>query len=311
MVRLLYNIGKVYLADRPRAAAPVRLARHAGRPVQKEFVVSKTARRLSFPPMFPAIFPLMLAMALAAPAAQARADSVAAISFAEQPVRLLRATSFYLAARGAHLQDGDIVDTGASGIQIDGDGAATLAIGPGSRVYFKLAGGALTPTLLEGWLKIQPGAQASARAVMVSAGALQFNAAGLAAIIHLDADKAELFVESGEAAVIEKAGAKALAPVKVGRELYAVRGAKLPLKVVGRPPKDFVGAMPPAFFDKLIPVAARGPAPAPKLDRPALFTEVAPWLAGDSALYQLLDRRFNPVKVVPAASVPRPETHVY
>ena len=273
--------------------------------------MSRHALRLLLPP-------LMALAAFTAPAAQARADSAAAISFAEQPVRLLRATSFYVAARGTHLQDGDIVETGAGSIQVDGAGASTLAVGPGSRVYFKLGPGGLALTVLDGWLKIQPGATAAAGATPINAGALQFNASGNAVIVHVEADKAELFVESGEAGVVEKVGNKALAPVKVGREQYAVRTAKLPLKMLPRAPKEFLGGMPPAFFDKLIPVAAKGPVPAPKLDKVALFSEVGPWLANDSALYQLLDRRFNPPKAVPAAAAapaasppPRPETHLY
>lgn len=277
-------------------------------PIQKGIDVSQHAHRLCF----------LLLLALAAPAVQARADSAAAISFAEQPVRLLRATSFYVATRGVRLQDGDIIETGAGSIQVDGAGASTLAVGPASRVYFKLGAGGLALTLLDGWLKIQPGAVATAGATPISAGALQFNAAGNAVIVHVEADKTELFVESGEAGVVEKVGNKALAPLKVGREQFAVRSAKLPLKVLPRASKDFLGGMPPAFFDKLIPVAAKGPVPAPKLDKAALFSDVAPWLSADSALYQQLDRRFNPPKAVPAVAVPaaappppRPETHLY
>jgi hypothetical protein len=280
--------------------------------------VSLAAHRPLFPrpatPLWAVSTLLLLALALAAPRAHARADSLAAISFAEQPVRLLRATTFYLAARGTRLQDGDIVETGSSAIQVDGDGAATLAIGPASRVYFKFAGGALSPTLLDGWLKIQPGATPSPAPATVSAGALQFNAGGLVAIIHTDADKTELFVETGIASVVEKQGAKALPPLKVNPEQYAVRNtvAKLPLKLMPRAPREFVSAMPPTFFDKLIPVPARGLAPAPKLDRPALFTEVAPWLPADSALLPVFERRFNPAKVAPAAPPPpRPESHLY
>jgi hypothetical protein len=276
--------------------------------------VSQAAHRPFFPRPAPPhwiVFSLtVLLLALAVPGAQARVDSLAAISFAEQPVRLLRATTFYLAARGTRLQDGDIVETGSSAIQIDGDGAATLAIGPASRVYFKFAGGALSPNLLTGWLKIQPGASANPAPATVSSGPVQFNANGIVAILHADADKTELFVETGVASVVEKVGAKTLAPFKVGPEQFAVRSVSLPLKLQPRAPREFISAMPPTFFDKLVTVPVRGAAPAPKLDRPALFADVAPWLAADSALLQLVERRFNPAKVAPPPP-PRPESHLY
>src|SRR4051812_46271931 len=67
----------------------------------------------------------------------ATADSAAAISYAEQPVRLLRDTGFYIAPRGTRLQNGDIVESGASSVRIDGASASSIALGPASQLYFK------------------------------------------------------------------------------------------------------------------------------------------------------------------------------
>jgi hypothetical protein len=215
------------------------------------------------------------------------AEGIATISSAEQPVRLLRDTSFYLASRGAQLLAGDIVESGAGGIQLEARNAATIALGPASRICFKAG----EPILLEGWMKIQAPANA---ALKFGAVGLALNALGGSIILHAAVGKTELFVETGEAGVAEMEGAKAVRTTRIPREQYAVRVATQPLKLLPRPPKEFLAGMPAAFQDTLMPVAVKGPTPAPKLERRATFVEVAPWLAGDQALHQSIYRRFNP-----------------
>jgi hypothetical protein len=243
--------------------------------------------------------PFVLAMT-AWPSLSASADTVAAaaISYAEQPVRLLRDTGFYLAPRGTRLQSGDIVESGASSIRIDGVGASasSIALGPASQLYFKAAPKGVEIVLLTGWMKIQAprGATPSAQAqLLASSGGIRLDASSISVILHASPGKTELFVEDGELLVDELQGGKPLR-TKVSREQYAVRTAKLPLKLIPRPPKEFLGAMPLDFLDALAPVALKGPPPVPKVDRPAQFADVAPWVADEPAVRQLLHLRFYP-----------------
>lgn len=239
------------------------------------------------------------------------AAAASAISFAEAPVRLVRDTSLFVAMRGARLQNGDIIETGAGPIQLEGMGGATVALGPASRAYLKISGAAVELTLLSGWLKIQPGTLAAG--TIIHTGALRIAPDTSSVIIHAAPGKTALFVESGTPSVSEMQGAKLLRSTKLAREQYAVRIAKEPLKVLPRAPKDFLGGMPPAFFDPLVPVSFKGAAPAPKLERAAVFaTDVAPWLADDPAVFQVLNRRFNPAPrrapaapAAPAKAAPR------
>lgn len=212
------------------------------------------------------------------------------ITFAEQPVRLLRDTGFYVAGRGARLLNGDLLESAAASIQVDAGNASTVVIGPASRIYFKLDAKGPELILLGGWLKIQAGAVP----IRVSSGGLQFGAANHSVIVRASPGKTELFVEEGEA-MVDEAG-KAPHPAHVAREHYAVRSAKLPLKILPRAPKDFLSDMPPTFLDALVAVSVEGAAPAPKADRPATFADVAPWLADDPALRRVIQRRFNPPK---------------
>ena len=241
---------------------------------------------------------LALAMfALGVPAAAAPAS---AISCAEAPVRLLRDTSLYAAARGARVHSGDIIETGAGPIQLEGMGGATVAVGPASRLYFKL-GDSVELTLLAGWIKVQAGPAGA----VINAGPLRVNPDGSALIIHASAGKTALFVETGAPSVAEMQGAKQLRSTRLAREQYAVRTLKEPLKVLPRPPKDFLSAMPPAFFDPLVGVSFKGAAPALKLERAAVFaSDVAPMLADEPAVFQILNRRFNPPPKRGIASAP-------
>jgi hypothetical protein len=233
----------------------------------------------------------------------ARAAPASAISFAEAPVRLVRDTNLYVAVRGARLQNGDLIETGASAIQLEGMGGATVALGPASRAYFKLGGDTVELTLLAGWLKIQSGA--APLTAIINAGALRVDPTGSSMIVHAEPGKTALFVETGAPAVAEMQGAKQQRTTRLAKEQYAVRTAKEPLKMLPRAPKDFLSAMPPAFFDPLVALSFKGAAPVPKLERAAVFTtDVAPWLADDPAVFQVLNRRFNPPPRRPATVTP-------
>jgi hypothetical protein len=244
---------------------------------------------------------------LAATAAAGAASHAGApfISFAEQPIRLWRDTGVYAAGRGTRLQDGDIVASTASGasiIQLEA-GAATVALGPATQVYLRIKADTVDFVLLNGWMKIQGGAaeNAAGKQVAASAGGLRVSAADRAAnrvyIVRASAGKTELFVESGELAVDETQAGKRRQH-KLGREQYAVsdRNAKQPMTLLARPSRQFLADMPPAFADRLVPLAAKAGTAMPKLDHPAVFAEVAPWLADEPGLRQAVQRRLAPPK---------------
>lgn len=239
---------------------------------------------------------LLLTMAFWPVSPARAAPTPTAISFAEQPVRLFRERAFYLAGRGVQLKDGDVIESGVSGIQLAA-GSATIALGPASRVAFRLGARAFELILLDGWLKID-----ASGPVLVSAAGLRLNAAGSSVIVHAGAEKIELFVETGAPSVDHIEGGKVLRHTALAREQYAVRAAREPLKSLPRPPKDFLAAMPPAFADLLVAVALKGPPPLPKLERQATFADVAPWFATEPALRQLIQRRYASRKPSPSFS---------
>jgi hypothetical protein len=249
---------------------------------------------------------LLLLSTVFTPAAQALAAAPISISFAEQPVRLLRDKGFYLAGRGAPLQNGDIVESGAGVIQINGGGTSTVALGPTSRLHVNTGARGTEYLLLSGWMKVQAGLEKDFAATTVVSTGIRLFAPGSSVIFHASPGRTELFVESGTPTVDEVPAGKAARHTTVTREQYAVRASGQPLKVSPRAPKEFLGAMPPAFYDALVPVGAKGGVTAPKLERPATYADIAPWLADQPELRQAIHRRFHPPKPAPASPPKRP-----
>jgi len=198
----------------------------------------------------------LLLAALLAPAVPALAQR-ALLSHAEQPAKLIRKTTVYDAPAGASLQPGDIVESGARGLQIEWPNGALMALGPSSSVQLDAAAGAPSVNLLRGWIKVAANKPASR--LTAAAGPLEVRAGGGSGILHLAADMTELFVEQGTLSAVDKDKAAA-PPLPVNREQYALRRGALPLQLMPRAPKLFVSGMPRAFFDPLVPVANRAKA---------------------------------------------------
>lgn len=232
---------------------------------------------------------LVLLLALHWPPAHAAAPAAPtlAITFAEQSARLVRDTALYRAGRGVVLRPGDMLESGGGAIQFAA-GAATLALGPASRLFVK-NGGELV--LLDGWLKLHARA---GQAVTVATANLQLAGAGSTVTLRAAGAASELFAESGEVLVHELNAGKRKRSAAVPHEHFAVRSGALPLRLADRPPPAFLAAMPRSFRDELVALPAPAAPVAPRHERPATFAELAPWLAAHPALRQQLQMRFDP-----------------
>lgn len=231
---------------------------------------------------------LFLLLAFSWPAVDAAPAAPAlTITFAEQAARLVRATNLYSAGRGVVLHEHDLLESGSGAIQLDG-GAATVAIGPASRVWIGNAGELV---LLDGWLKLQarPG-----KAVTVTTAQLVLAGAGSTVALHATPGTSALFAESGEVLVHELNAGKRKRAASVPHEHFALRAGTLPLHLADRPPPAFLAAMPRGFRDELVPLAANGALVAPRHERAATFAELSPWVSAHPALARQLQARFDP-----------------
>jgi hypothetical protein len=245
--------------------------------------------------------PLLAAVlaALLAPAAPALAQR-AVLSHAERPAKLIRKTTVYDAPAGASLLPGDIIESGAGGIQIEWTNGALLALGPASSAQLDTAEGAPSVNLLRGWLKIsanKPGATGlpgpGASLITTSVGALEVRASNASGILHLAADKTELFVEQGVLSASEKDRSPAGVPAPVNREQYAVRRGAQALQIMPRAPRLFVTEMPRTFFDPLVAVAGRTKPAGTVALREVEARDLADWNDAPALLRKRLVTQFS------------------
>lgn len=252
------------------------------------------------------VLPLVLLTAmlfLAVPASAQRAR----LTHAETPAQLIRKTAVYDAPAGTALHPGDLLGTGARGVQLEWPAGVLLALGPDSLLLVDDAAAFPAVTLVRGWAKVTAGR------LNVAAGPLAVGVAG-SGIVHVAPGTAELFVERGSftASVPERPAPGG--PVQVGREQYAVFRTPQGLQPAGRPPRPFVSAMPRGFFDPLVAVGARVKPAEPVLLREAGAADVARWNDAAAGVRRQLATRFAPRLADPAfraaaatALAPQPE----
>lgn len=240
---------------------------------------------------------LLLAGLLQLPLVYAASAPIAVIAYAEKPLKLIRATTLYTIGPGTRLQGGDILQTGAAGIQIEGLAAANLALGPDTRILIATHNKDTQINLLNGWLKLQPVAGNGHANLAVTTGGLGFTLTNSASVIHVGKRQTEIFVEDGSQVVSElDAHGKTDHSVTLDHEDFAQRVGDAQLKIVPRPEQAFIDALPPQFLDPLVPLGKKTPkAPEPVKERDVTYEDIAPWVVSPLNLnQQMLASRFAP-----------------
>jgi len=219
---------------------------------------------------------LRLPELLAAPA------NVGVLAVADNPVRLMRATSLYQAPAGTRLQATDFIETDQSSAQIDELAGIRVGMGPHTRIYLERSGTTTRIALLNGWLKLQPVPGVKAENLSIRTATLELDASRSASVIHAEGSRVEVFVEDGTQTLIERDdqgrdGRK----TTLTQEQYTHRNGLEQLREPGRPGSDFISAMPPAFFDPLPSIAVKKLAAVPLVKvRDVTFDDVSPLLLG-------------------------------
>ena len=119
------------------------------------------------------------------------------------------------------------------------------------------------------------------------------------AVARVAPEALEIFVEAG-AAKISEPGKSDGANGEIKSGGFAVRAPGKPFATSGRPPSQFVGALPRDFMDPLPARAVRFASTRvePSLDREATYAEVQPWLSGPYRASFI--KRFEPKLADPA-----------
>jgi hypothetical protein len=244
---------------------------------------------------------LWLAWLLAANAAFANTLTGTVITQADKPLRLIRGLDVWQAEAGVLLKKGDMLETGSFTGQIESGPNLILALGPNTRLYLADVDDKLELYLQQGWLKLQsskPGPNLMLKSTLLASSA----AASL--LFHADTGQSELFAEQGtpQALVLER-GEKQGEPFKVTQEQHVVHQSGQPVKVLPRPAKELLVAMPKAFRDAMPPLLAKlGNKPVEaQRDGELQFSQIEAWLKMDAPpLKKEWVKRFKPMLKNPA-----------
>jgi hypothetical protein len=241
----------------------------------------------------------IVACLLALFAAGAAAAEAGIYTIVDGDVRVLRETAWFRLAPGARARDGDILDAvnEHSQVQLEwtSGGAANLQ-GPalvhvGAVVAADNKSGAAEMLVRRGWIK----AAANKRAMRLRLPTATLDFAGAIVVARGDAERSELFVESGSARFASVvARGKAPAPLDAKAGDYVERAGDRAAVAQPRPTHAFVAALPRQFRDALPALAANFPE-EPELvrGREISLAEAEPWLA-PGASRRTFVRRFTP-----------------
>jgi hypothetical protein len=231
----------------------------------------------------------------------AMANDLSAITLADKPVRIIRGTTVFKAVVGVAVQKDDIVETGASGAQIEISNELMFALAPETKIYLANTqfGESTHPeiVLLNGWLKVFDKRSGSSGRVLISTPLIRVFLENGFSIVHASAGKAEMFAEDGVQTIVElNEPGKMGAEVKVSREQYAFRLPAENLKIVPRPPKEFIAQMPMTFRDPVTaaPDRLKGIKIQAVKEREADFPDVEQWLNSNVGVKKSFVNRFKP-----------------
>jgi hypothetical protein len=230
---------------------------------------------------------------------KASASDLLTVTATDQPIHIIRGVSVLKGAAGVVLQKNDIIETTAAG-QIELGADLIMALAPDTKIYLANIqfGEAIAPEIivLSGWVKIAIKRAENGR-VVISTPLIRTSLENGATVIHALADKTEIFAESSILAINEVGEASEIgAEIKVALEQYAFRAAGQGVKIIPRPPKEFIANMPMNFRDTLTkaPDRLKGVKTQAVLERDVNYADIQPWLISSIAARKSFVKRFKP-----------------
>lgn len=232
-------------------------------------------------------------------AASAAAAEAGIYTIVDGDVRVLRDTAWFRLAPGARARHGDIVDAGNeyAQVQLEWTGGGIMNLqGPalvhtGAVVPADNKSGAAELVVQRGWIKVAAGK----RPMRLRLPNATLDFVDAIVVVRGDAERSELFVESGSAKfipVVARGKAQTTLDAKSGE--YLERSGDRAAVAQPRPPQAFVTALPRQFRDALPALAAHF-AEEPELVRGREITlaEAEAWLAPGAGRRTFV-RRFTP-----------------
>jgi hypothetical protein len=231
---------------------------------------------------------------LAFPMVAVAAEPAATITLLEGQSGLVRGVTRYALAEGVRLQSGDIIEVSEKGLaEIEFPDGAAIALGPEARML-ALAMPRGKPSVgdfhvMRGALKVS-GVSKAAR-LRISTPVFSLQPVEGVSVVVLGSGEGSVFVESGAARVVVAAATQSLKSGEFFARKDGQKGA-----VSQRPSKEFMAAMPKAFFDPLPSRMARYKEreTQPRRVDEVSYADVEAWLKAPPAVRRPLVARFEP-----------------
>ena len=230
------------------------------------------------------------------PLAAAAHEDVGMLTLLEGQASLLRGAHGYLPVEAIKLKHADILQTGGKAfLQLEFDDGGVVELGPDTRLLVDIPGWRGQPPvvgphfLLEGWVKLTVPKRANAPAYRLNTPHFDVLIGTGVIVMQMAAAEGSVFVESGDAAMLEPTG-RNVTEVRVGTGRYYARRAGQKSAVAERPSAAFVNGMPPPFRDTLPARLAKlktrqaAPKPGPEFS----YEDVAGWLKADREVRRVL-----------------------
>jgi hypothetical protein len=251
---------------------------------------------------------LLLALGLSS-AAAAQGDALGIVTILEGQALVVRGAGRVQAAEGVRLSAGDIVHTAPSTFaQIEMTDRTVMQLGPSTRLMFNVATtrGKTERSwyLLDGWLKLTTTKRdaAAGPGFDLRAPTFEIPAGAMVAVLHSTPAELRVFVESGEARLVERAAPerhKAAAPpaavVALRANTFYQRKPPARGTVAPSVPAAFVETLPRAFRDA-VPARAerfRDRNVAPREAAGFGYADVEDWLKAEPAIRRPLMQRWR------------------
>lgn len=184
-------------------------------------------------------------------------DQAATLSMLDGPAWVIHAASRWSPQEGATIATEDIVETAPATtlLRLEFEDGTLVDLGPSSRLLITPKwpdGGPAVAYLLQGWAKVSVSKPSSARhRALLATPALDVTHVDRDVVIRVQGRDAEVFAESGDAAVMMRGKGAANTLVKIPRGQFLARRADAAPQITARPAPDFIQSVPRPFMDTL------------------------------------------------------------
>ncbi|MGE5452968.1 MAG: hypothetical protein ACM3VZ_14130 [Acidobacteriota bacterium] len=259
-------------------------------------------------------WPSLCAACLWALASVAHAGSPAALlTMLEGSAWVIHGAARSSTPEGARLEADDFFETAPTTTlaRLEFEDGTVVDLGPSSRVWVSPVwphaspadpAGAAVAYLLQGWAKVSSEQAPLRGRAWLATPALDVIQMARGAVVRVQGQDAEVFAESGDAAVRPRGKRASTTPLKLGRGQFLSQHGEAAAQVLPRPSADFLAAVPRPFMDTL-PArrdAFKGKRVSLTPGAPLSYADLQAWLNAEPRVRARLPQRWHALAQDPA-----------